>query len=160
MQKDLTAVEVVIVAIGKEREAEELYKKMADRIRNPLVKEKFLSLSREESKHEEVLTRIYRKMTGEVKAPALKFESPAKSLPKADATLEELFLFAIERERDAQSLYLKAAEMATDESGRRTFKYLADFERGHEMLLTSELEDYRRDNSWYSNMPDIMLVGP
>jgi rubrerythrin len=160
MQKDLTAVEVVIVAIGKEREAEELYKRMADEIKNPLVKEKFLSLSREESKHEEILTRIYRKMTGEAKAPALKYESPAKTLPKADATLEDLFLFAIDRERDAQRIYTQAAEMAADESGRRTFKYLADFERGHEMLLTSELEDYRRDKNWYSDMPDIMLVGP
>lgn len=160
MQKDLTAVEVVIAAIGKEREAEALYDRMAGEIRNPLVREKFLSLSREESKHEEILTRMYLNMTGESNAPATKRASIAKTLPGDDATLEELFVFAIDRERDAQSLYLKAAEIATDESGRRTFKYLADFERGHEMLLTNELEDYRRDKNWYSDMPDIQLVGP
>lgn len=160
MQKDMTAIEVVGLAIGKEREAEELYKRMADEIKNPLVKEKFISLSREESKHEEILSRMYMKMTGEAKVHAVKLEGATKELPKGGASLEELFIFAIGREKDAQTLYMRAAEVATDESGRRTFKYLADFEHGHEILLTAELESYRRDKNWYSDMPDIQLVGP
>ncbi len=162
MKKDLTAVEVVGMAIGKERDAQQLYLRMADIIKNPLVKEKFVSLSREERAHEEILSKIYRKMTGEAKAYAAPFASTSKGpeLPKADATLEELFLFAIEREREAQRMYTQAAAVATDESGRRTFAYLADFERGHEILLQGELEEYKRNRDWYSDMPDIMLVGP
>jgi rubrerythrin len=160
MQKDLTAIEVVGVAIGKEREAQELYTRMANEIKNPLVREKFLSLSREEKMHEEILTKIYKKMTGESRADAPKLKFKEVEPPKPDATFDELFVFAIEREREAQRMYLEAARNSTDESGRRTFQYLADFERGHEILLQGEFEDYKRDRNWYADMPDIQLVGP
>lgn len=160
MDRDFTAVEVMGVAIGKERQAQELYKRMADEIKNPLVKEKFLSLSREEQRHEEILTGMYRKMTGEGKASVPKIQFRTDNLPSSDATLEDLFQFAIEREREARKMYTQAAEIAADDSGRRTFQYLADFERGHEILLTAELQDYKKDKNWYAECPDIMLVGP
>ena len=160
MNRDLTAIEVVGIAIGKEKLAQELYKRMAGDIRNPLVKEKFLSLSREEHKHEEILTKIYEKMTGDVKLRSASFEIRPSDLPKPDAALDELFVFAIEREREAQKMYTEAAQISTDESGRRTFQYLANFERGHEILLLAEFEDYKRDKNWYADMPDIQLVGP
>lgn len=160
MQKDLTSVEVVGVAIGKERQAQELYKRMATDIKNPLVREKFLSLSREEKMHEEILTKIYMKMTGEAKVSATILKVKKIDLPKPDASLEDIFIFAIEREREAQHMYTEAARISTDESGRRTFQYLADFERGHEILLQMEFENYKKDKNWYAECPDIMLVGP
>ncbi len=158
--KDLTAVEVVGIAIGKERESQDLYNRMAAEINNPIVREKFISLSREEKMHEEILTKIYQKMTGEAKPAQSKVKFKPTPLPKPDAALDELFVFAIEREREAQRMYTQAAEVSTDQSGRRTFQYLADFERGHEILLLAEFESYKRDKNWYADMPDIQLVGP
>ncbi|MBI4711406.1 MAG: hypothetical protein HY767_02970, partial [Candidatus Omnitrophica bacterium] len=48
----------------------------------------------------------------------------------------------------------------TDVTARRTLEYLADSERGHEMLIKSELEAYLRDRNWYAEKPDVQLVGP
>jgi len=162
MEKSLTAVEVVGLAIAKEREAQNLYTRMSSEMKNPLVREKFLSLVREERRHEEILSGMYVKMTGEAHAPVPSFSGKASKtiFPGAGATFEELLIFAIDREKDAQRLYLQGADVAKDDSGRRTFNYLADFERGHERILTAELENYRRDKNWYAECPDIMLVGP
>ena len=162
MEKNLTALEVIGIAIVKEREAQDLYQRMASEIKNPLVKEKFLSLSREEHKHEEILAHMYKKMTGEDHAavPPMKGRYSKVEFPDSATSFEGLLLFAIEREKDSQHLYLRGAEVAADESGRRTFRYLADFERGHELLLQRELENYRRDKNWHADCPDIILVGP
>jgi len=162
MEKSLTAVEVVGLAIAKEREAQDLYTRMSSEMKNPLVREKFLSLGREERRHEEILSGMYLKMTGEERSPKISFSGKLSkaNFPGPNATFEDLLLFAIDREKDSQRLYLEGVSVATDESGRRTFRYLADFERGHEMILKTELENYRRDKNWYAECPDIMLVGP
>ena len=162
MEKDLTAIEIVGIAIVKEREAQDLYKRMSAEIKNPLVSEKFISLSREEKKHEQILSHLYLKMTGEnqVKIPQIKGMIIKIELPKTDASLDELFTFAIKREREAQQLYVKGADAAVDENGRRTFRYLANFEHQHEVVLTAEFENYKRDSSWYAECPDIILEGP
>lgn len=159
---DLTTIEILGLAIRSEEDAARLYGGMAARIKNDLARARYESLAREEASHRQLLMNLYRRMTGDDGAPKIPGEPKtaeggvAPSVETAD--LEQLIEFAIGRERDAKNFYSEMACSMTDANARRLLQYLADIERGHEVMLVSELEAYRRDKSWYADNPDIQLV--
>lgn len=161
MDKDLTTLEVIGVAIRSEEDAGAFYKKIAGAIHNELVKAKYEGLAHEEMKHRAILLGLYHKLTGEKKPP----EIPGKPLtaeggfPISINDMEGALRFAIAREQEANLFYKKAAENADDRSAADLLAYLSDLEKGHELMLTKELESYLRDRDWYANNPDIQLVG-
>lgn len=163
MDIDYTAVEAIGIAIKSEEDAAELYQKISGIVKNDLARAKFMSLAMEEVGHRLILVNLYKKMTGETKEPPkITSDMPTAEggTPVVVENLEDLLNFAIKREQEAQAFYKKAAAGTTDNSGKRTFEYLADVERGHELMLKVELDAYRRDKNWYANNPDIQLVGP
>lgn len=163
MEKDLTAVEVIGLAIRSEEDAAEFYAKVAKLVKNDLVRAKYESLAKEELSHRQILVNLYKRLTGEEKAPPKIPGSPKTAeggFPIALEAMEDILNFAIAREQEAQSFYRKAAVQTTDPTGKRTFEYLADIELGHETSLKVELDAYRRDKNWYANNPDLQLVGP
>ena len=101
-------------------------------------------------------------MTGESERPPKVPGNPETAEggdPSASTdSLEELLKLAVSREQKASDFYRKAAERATDDSGRRLLEYLARMEKGHEIALKNELETYLNDRSWYAGDPDIQLV--
>lgn len=164
MGNNLTLVEIIGLAVRSEEEAAEFYGNMAKLIKNGLVRAKYETLAKEEIGHRHMLVELYKKMTGENGGPPKIPGSPKvaeeKQPPFATDSLEELLKLAILREQKAGDFYRKAAARAVDVNGRRTLEYLADIERGHEMLLKAELESYLRDRNWYAEKPDVQLVGP
>ncbi len=163
MNTDLTAVEVVGLGIRSEEDAAEFYGHIAKKIKNELVQAKFESLAREEVGHKQILTALYRKITGEPvppKIPGSPDTAEGGGIPVNVDDIEELLNIAISREQKANAFYKDAAKKAQDPSGRKTLEYLAGIERGHELMLKEELEAYKRDKDWYANNPDIQLVGP
>lgn len=164
MQSDLTAVEVIGLAIRSEEDAAAFYGHIAKQIKNDLVKAKFEELAREEVGHKKILTNMYRKMTGEESAPPKIPGAPETAegggVPTGVTHIEELLKIAIGREQKANLFYREAAENTSDMSGKRTLEYLATIEHGHELVLKAELEAYLRDKNWYADNPDIQLVGP
>lgn len=164
MKEELTILEVIGLAIRGEEEAAKFYGEVSKTIKNDLVRSKYESLSREEMGHRHMLLILYRKMTGEKDAPPKIPGTPQTAegggIPVGVKSLEELLKLAISRERKAMEFYLKAATRTDDHACRRTFEYLADIERGHELMLKTELDAYLRDRDWYAEKPDIQLVGP
>lgn len=163
MRKDLTAVEVIGVAIRSEGDAAAFYARLAGLVKNDLVREKYKQLAKEEEGHRHVLINLYKKMTGEKNPPEI--PEGIKTAESGDvqedpSDIDKLLTLAIKREQQASAFYRQAAKKATDTTGKRTLEYLADVEHGHEALLVSELEAYRRDRNWYAEHPDIQLVGP
>ena len=57
-----------------------------------------------------------------------------------------------------KAFYEEAAGRATDLSGERLLRYLADVERGHELMLERELEAYHRDAAWYVDQETQKMV--
>jgi rubrerythrin len=162
MDADLTIVEVLGLAIRSEEEAAKFYGGLARRVGNELVRAKFEALAREEGLHRRMLVALHAKTTGEDAPPPRIPGTPATAEGTEDLaatdSLEELLLLAIRREREAAIFYRRAAERVGDPTGRNTLYYLADIERGHEVVLAAELEAYRRDASWYEGVPDLQLV--
>ena len=164
MDRNLTAIEVIGLAIRSEEEASKFYGALSKRVKNDLVKAKYEQLAREEAGHRLMLLSEYKRQTGDTTPPPRIPGSPEVAeggdADVESASIEELIQLAIDRERKASAFYAEAAEGAADHSGRSLLLYLADVERGHEVGLTIELEAYRRDSNWYADNPDIQLVGP
>ena len=150
IEKDLTALEILGVAIRKEIEAQAFYKKMAERIRNRVVKERIMNLASDEQGHERLLKRIYAEWSGEENPPIPeKGITPVSELIKDEMSHEQVLEKAIQQERDAVSMYIEASKKAQDESGRRILAYLSEFERTHERMLASELDYLRKNADWF-----------
>ena len=164
MAKQLTSVEVVGLAIRSEEEASRFYGGIAKRIKNALVKARYEDLAREEVRHRKLLVGLYQQMTGDEFSPDRIPGDPAVAeggWPAGETEdLEKLIDLAIQREQQAAVFYDSAAKNARDAAGRQALSYLADMERGHAVILTAELAAYRRDQSWYSDFPDMPMMGP
>lgn len=161
LDAELTSIEVLGLAVTQEIEANKRYQLMAARVNNPLAKEKFRSLAREERAHRELLYKLLQKYTGEVKPPLPK-KAPRKYRESdLNASLPDLILQAIEKEREAQAFYRKAAASSADPTGKRLMLYLALFEEGHERSLQIEYDAISKYPQWFeSDGADILLVGP
>jgi rubrerythrin len=161
MSEELTTVEILALAIRSEEEAAKFYGGLAKRIKNDLARAKYESLAYEEASHRQLLINLYRKTTGEDRPPEIPGEprtAEGGGVEVESEDIERLLQIAIEREQKAGAFYKEMSSRMKDANGRRLLQYLADIERGHEVMLQSELEAYRRDKNWYADNPDIQLV--
>jgi len=158
---ELTSIEIIGLAIVQEVEAFKRYRMLENQMANPLVKEKFKSLAREERAHRDFLYKMLQRYTGESK-PSLPHQPPrVTSDIDSTLTVPRLIEFAIQKEREAAAFYKEAAARAADPSGRRSLEYLALFEEGHARSLQVEYEAVAKYPQWFDfKGPDIMLVGP
>jgi len=160
LESDLTSVEVIGLAIVQEVLAYKRYKLFADRVKNPLVKEKFLSLAREEKAHRAMLYTLLQRYTGEAKPPLPKKALRLNKDIELNLPLHEVILSAIEKEREAQAFYQNAAKAASDPTGKRILLYLAQFEEGHERSLKTEYDAVAKYPQWFEiDGSDIQIAG-
>ncbi len=167
MDRTLTSVEVVGMAIRSEEDAAKFYGHISRMIENDLVRAKYEHLAREEAGHRKMLVSLYKEMTGSEGSPETIPGDPQTAeggpIPEDIAdSLEGLLRLAVKREQKAHEFYGRAAERAKDLSGRRILEYLSDVEKGHQEMLEKELAAYLRDKDWYVDQvyPVMTHVGP
>ena len=167
MDRKLTSLEVIGMAIRSEEDAAKFYSHLADMIDNEVVSSKYRNLAKEEAGHRKMLVDLYKKMIGDKenppKIPGEPETAEGGNIPEEISnSLEELIILALNREQAAKDFYRQAAAAATDLSGKRILEYLVHVETGHEMMLKSELEAYRQDKDWYAGVttPEMIHVGP
>jgi rubrerythrin len=162
MNEQLTTIEILGLAIRSEEEAAKFYGDLAKRIKNELARAKYEALAKEEVSHRQLLVGLYRKLTGEEAPPPIPGHpavAEGGGQPVETDSIEELLKVAIGREATANEFYRELAPKMQDASSVRLIEYLADIERGHELMLREELAAYLRDRNWYAEKPDIQLVG-
>lgn len=140
---ELTALEALGIAIRSEIDAQELYKELADKCNNELLKEKLLILHKEEKKHQTILENLHTQLFSEVELKIPPTETIKKKVfgeAKKPEKITDILKYAIDLERKSKEFYLDCAELVQDLSGKRMFRYLADMEFNHQMILTNELE--------------------
>lgn len=167
MERTLTSLEVVGMAIRSEEDAAKFYGHISRMIENDLVRVKYEQLAKEEAGHRKMLVALYKEMTGTAEHPGRIPGEPETAeggaIPEDIAdSIEDLLRLAVQREQDAHRFYREAAEKAKDLSGRRILEYLAGVERGHQAMLEKELESYLRDKEWYVGQqhPAMIHLGP
>ena len=164
MRSDLTTIEILGLAIRSEEDAAQFYSALAKRLQNALVRMKFEELAREEGRHRQVLTALYKKTAPDGGAPHVPGapdtaeSGDAEKVKTESLSIEAALGLAIKREGEAQAFYQDAASKTTDISAKRLLEYLSDIEQGHKLMLEAERAAFKRDENWYADHPDIQLV--
>jgi rubrerythrin len=137
-------------AIRAEVDASKIYTRMADRVKNSLLKEKFELLALEEKKHKDILLRLFESMWGAEK-PEIPKAVDGRLLPavtiKPSSGLPDILNQAMNAEKSARDFYAALAKKI-QAPNRPMLMYLSKVENSHYLILRSEyilalqFEDY------------------
>ncbi len=137
-------------AVRAEIDSSRIYTRLARRVKNDLLKEKFLVLAFEEKKHKETLENLFESLyRGEkLQLPERVDEKllPAVHL-RPSSSLVDILYQAMEAEKSAQDFYIGLAKRVKLPK-RKILEYLSKVERSHYFMLRSEyamaqqFEDY------------------
>ncbi|MGB8953728.1 MAG: ferritin family protein [Candidatus Aminicenantales bacterium] len=128
------------MAIKAEIEADKIYVRLASRVKNPFLKEKFKTLAFEEKKHKKILENLFASMFKGEK-PSIPRSVDATLLPsvrmKPSSSLAEILYQAMASEQAAQNFYAAIAGRLKSEK-KRILEYLSKVEKSHYLMLRSE----------------------
>ena len=137
-------------ALRAEIDANRIYTRMADRVKNTLLKEKFLLLALEEKKHRDIILRLFASMWGAEKPEIPKIVDerllPAVTI-KPSSDLVDVLSQAMDAEKSAREFYASLAKKI-QAPNKQMLMYLSKVENGHYLMLRSEyilalqFEDY------------------
>ena len=137
-------------AIRAEMDANKMYAKMAGRVKNSLLKEKFQVLALEEKKHKDILLRLFASLYGKAQ-PEIPKSVDARLLPavviKPSSSLADILGQAMNGEKSARDFYAALAKRV-QEPNKKMLVYLSHVENSHYLMLRSEytlalqFEDY------------------
>jgi rubrerythrin len=134
--------DLLLMGIRAEIEAIDAYTKLGKSIDNPLLKDRFEALARDEHRHQEILEKIY-----EENFPGKQMTLPERSgVPKPNAkitnenTLAEVLSTAMDAEKKAENYYNDLADMFADGQKKELLMYLANIESGHYYFLKLEYD--------------------
>jgi rubrerythrin len=136
--------DVLDFAIAKEIAAKDFYEGLAERAKNPAMREVFENFAIEEHKHRELLENV---KSGEVtftkqKITDMKLEETTEPVaPGPDMTYQESLVVAMHREKRAFTLYHILAEGCSDAKVRAIFVMLAQEEAKHKLRLELEYDE-------------------
>jgi len=145
-----TVAELLGVAIRSEIDSNRIYSAWAEKLSNPLLKEKFQWLAKEEQKHKEILENLFTELhpDSELHVPDQVPEALMKGIAiTPSSTLADFLFQAMETEKSAETFYAKLAGRV-DEGKKKILNYLSSVEHSHYMMLKSEytvalaFEDY------------------
>jgi rubrerythrin len=127
-------------AMRAEIDSDRAYSEMSNRVKNPLLVEKFRMLAFEERKHKAVLDNLFDAMYPGDK-PQIPDRVDPKLLPavviRPDSDLIEVLRQAMEAESAAQDFYAELAKRV-DLAKKKILQYLSKVERSHYLMLKSE----------------------
>ena len=145
-----TVKELLGMAIRSEIDSNRIYSAWADKLSNPLLKEKFQWLAKEEKKHREILENLYNDLhpKAELQIPDQVPEELMKRISiTPTSTLGDFLHQAMETEKSTEIFYAKLAGRVQD-APKKILNYLSGVEHSHYMMLKSEyalaleFEDY------------------
>jgi len=154
--------DLLLAAIKSEVEAEEVYSKLADRVKNSFLKERLRFLATEELKHREYIEGLYRHKIGknEIVLPD-KTPVPLPEIVIGDENepISLVLESAMEAEKAAKEFYEALSERFEDAKTGNMLRVLAKMEEGHYNLLNQELANARMFEEYDTAWP-MMHVGP
>jgi len=140
--------QTILKAIQNEIEARAFYLAIAQKVKNPLVRRKFLGLADDELEHRETLSRLYWAQTGTEVGDLESHDMEIMAPDVENMTLVEALEIAIEAEKDAVEKYSRMAEETDDLRARGFLEYLSEFENAHYETLSRELKKIKDDPDW------------
>jgi rubrerythrin len=143
-----TEEEIFISAIKSEVDANYIYTKLAEVVKNAFLKDKLNYIAKEEDGHRQFLEHRFKIWFPDTK-PILPIKTvvplPAILIPDENVLVSEVIESALEAELSANKFYKSLAERLNEESNtKKTLMYFAKMEEGHYKLLKIEKEIIER----------------
>jgi rubrerythrin len=139
-------------AIGREVEAHQFYRDVAERVQDPKVKEIFAQLAQEEKAHEELLWKLRHDPSVPMKfaAPADYKVAEAVELPEITLSMKpaDALALAMKKEQQAMEFYQQLADWCTDDSVKQHYANLANMELSHKHRLEGLFVDVGYPEAW------------
>jgi rubrerythrin len=129
-------------AVRSEIDSNQAYNDLADRVSNPLLKEKFHWLAFEENKHKQILERLHQALfPGDtLQVPDKPSEELFKKIIVApSSSLIDILLQAMESEKVAEDFYARLAERM-EKAQKKLLQYLSKVEHTHYLMLKAEYD--------------------
>lgn len=154
--------DLLLTAMKAEVDAQGVYRKLAEGVKNAMLRDRLNFLAGEEEKH-----RLYFEAQFRKDFPGKKICLPEKGvvpLPEVklegeDTHLSDVFRQAMAAELAAYDFYRGIAGLYADEATRNMIFYVASMEMGHYRLLEIERENAERFEVFEVSWPDVH-VGP
>ncbi len=155
--------DLFLAAMKSEVESRNVYQKLANRVRNFMLKDKLQFLADEEQKHYDYFSFLWKKVFQEDKI-VLPEKSPVPlpelSIESDDERFSDIFQHAMDAEKAAHYFYLSLANrFKMDDDISRQLRYIASMEMGHYKLLEIEKEQAEEYEKYDVEFP-LMHVGP
>ncbi|MBN2668934.1 MAG: ferritin family protein [Bacteroidales bacterium] len=137
--------EILDFAIQNEQQAADFYDKLASESKQKSMQNTFLQFAKEEKGHKARLLKI--KEEGIYEAPEaavldMKISDYLVSVSTSEnMTYQEALILAMKREKAAFRLYMKLADITTNEDLKKIFINLANEEAKHKMNFELEYDD-------------------
>ena len=145
--------QIISGAIQNEIDAKEFYEKIAGKVKDDYLKELFEGFSREEAKHEEILTGILNQ--NKIQEAQFDFETDFKvsetiEMPEVNEKmdLKNAIGLAMKNEEIAMKNYTMLADSCDDSELKAVFLDLAAMERGHKNLMETKFVDVAFPEVW------------
>lgn len=141
--------DLLLTAMKAEIESYAVYTKIAEKIKNGLLKDKFRFLAKEEKKHKTFIEQVYKAKFPKKKILIPKTTPvplPSLIIPDEDAPLGTILKNAMAAEQAAHEFYQSLSKQFTknDMAIRNTLSYFADMELQHYKILEIEKESMDR----------------
>jgi len=155
--------DLLLVAVKSEIDSQEVYSRLALRVKNAFLQERMNFLAHEEQKHQQAVETIFRqRFPGrDIVVP----QQPLVPLPEIRFNDEQVPLSAIiaqamKAERAAHDFYLQLAERFNDDAEKKNLLlYFSLMEMGHYKLLDLEKSNLERLEE-YSQEQELIHLGP
>ena len=133
--------DIVLTAIKSEVEANAIYSKLADGVKNAILKDRLRFLAGEEAKHRAFVEELYRRefpgkpieLPKETPVPMPRIELPSEQVP-----VSKVIKSAMEAERAASQFYTAFAKRYKEDPVRSMLNYFASMEMTHYEILERE----------------------
>jgi rubrerythrin len=146
--KKYTLEDVLLAAMKSEIESNTVYTKIAEQVKNGLLKDKMKFLAKEEEKHRKFIEQVYKGKFPKKKLIIPKTTPvplPKLIIPNEDTPLGTVLKSAMQAEQSAHEFYQSLSKQFTnDEKIRHTLTYFADMELQHYKILEIEKESMDR----------------
>jgi len=155
--------DLFLTAMKSEVESRDVFQKLANRVKNFMLKDKLQFLADEEQKHYDYFTVLWQKAfeNEEIILPEkTPVPLPELTIESDEERFSDIFQHAMDAEKAAHYFYLSLANrFKIDEDIARQLKYIASMEMGHFKLLEIEKEQAEHYEKYDVEFP-LMHVGP
>jgi rubrerythrin len=146
--KKYTLEDLLLAAMKSEIDSNKVYTKIAEKVKNGLLKDKLKFLAKEEEKHRTFIEQVYKAKFPKKKITIPKTTSvplPKLIIPDEDTPLGIVLKSAIHAEQSAHDFYQSLSkQFPKDAMIRKTLSYFADMELQHYKILEIEKESMDR----------------